>query len=98
MLHYYLVNRGPIFIKFGQILSTQYSLFHINTIEELIPLQDRVLCNNTNVDLSQIDYVLESVESEPISAGSIAMVFKGILKNGDKVAIKIKHENLTINL
>jgi len=86
-----LESLGPTFIKLGQILSLRVDLFPEKYLEELSKLQDR----GPKVDFEYLKkylgekiYAFEFIEPTPIGTGSIAQVHKGILKTGEKVAIK----------
>ncbi len=86
-----LENLGPTFIKLGQILSLRVDLLSEKYVEELSKLQDR----GPKVDFKYLEKYLQSkiyafkfIDPEPIGIGSIAQVHKGILKTGEKVAIK----------
>ncbi|HTY52261.1 MAG TPA: AarF/ABC1/UbiB kinase family protein [Methanomicrobiales archaeon] len=92
---------GPTFIKFGQIASTRTELLPPELIEELHKLQDRV----APVPFSQVkptieDYcgcigdVFSSVEEEPIGSASVALVYRGVLADGTKVALKVQRPNI----
>jgi ubiquinone biosynthesis protein len=92
---------GPTFIKFGQIASTRTELLPPELIEELHKLQDRV----APVPFSQVrpiieDYcgcleeVFSTVEEEPIGSASIALVYRGQLRDGTQVALKVQRPNI----
>ena len=92
-----LEDLGPIFVKFGQILSTRPDLFPPDIIEELTKLQDdvspfdndqfRAIVENA---LGQnVDVLFQSYEHEPLASASIAQVHGIILKNGQHAVIKV---------
>lgn len=92
---------GPTFIKFGQIASTRTELLPPELIEELHRLQDRV----APLPFSQVrpiieDYcgcleeVFSTVEEEPIGSASIALVYRGELRDGTKIALKVQRPNI----
>lgn len=94
-LYDYFVLKGPTFIKIGQILSTQENVFHQDTINELRPLQDTVpTVAEPLPDMSTLGVYLKSYNPVPISSGSIAVVYKGILFNDKQVAIKVKRDDV----
>ncbi|HXW99523.1 MAG TPA: AarF/ABC1/UbiB kinase family protein [Methanomicrobiales archaeon] len=92
---------GPTFIKFGQIASTRTELLPPELIEELHKLQDRV----APVPFSQVRSIIEdycgcmedvfsTVDEEPIGSASIALVYRGVLKDGTKVALKVQRPGI----
>ncbi len=107
-----LQELGTTFIKLGQMLSTRPDLVGDEIAAELTKLQDNV----NPVDLEIIKSTLENelndstedlflkFKEEPIGSASIGQVHQAILKNGDKVAIKIQkpgveeivHKDITI--
>ena len=105
-----LVDLGPAFIKAGQALSTRPDIIPQIVLDELAQLQDQLPGFNTDLamacieeDLGQkIEDIFTTLEKEPISAASLGQVHKGILKNGDKVAVKIQRpglrEQITLDL
>jgi len=92
---------GPTFIKFGQIASTRTELLPPELIEELHRLQDRV----APVPFSQVKPIFEEycgcteevfshIDEEPIGSASIALVYRGELRDGTKVALKVQRPNI----
>jgi len=92
-----LIKLGPGFVKFGQALSTRPDLIGIEISDHLKKLQDDVkpfsgLIAKDIVEKetkSLINDVFISFDQTPIASASIAQVHIGILKNGEKVAVKI---------
>ena len=92
-----LEELGPIFVKFGQALSTRRDLLPADIADELAKLQDRVPPFPATSPLPSIektfglplDEVFGSFESAPLAAASIAQVHVATLKNGDEVVVKI---------
>lgn len=92
---------GPIFVKFGQVLSTRRDLLPPDIADELALLQDRVPPFPSEVAVATIERafrrplsaVFESFEREPVASASIAQVhFATIrLRNGEmrEVAVKV---------
>jgi predicted unusual protein kinase regulating ubiquinone biosynthesis (AarF/ABC1/UbiB family) len=77
-----LLDLGPAFIKFGQMLSTRPDVLPPAYVEELSALQDRVPAAPWNrarrvleAELGDVDAVFESFEREPISGASIGQVY-----------------------
>lgn len=88
---------GPIFIKFGQLLSTRPDLVAPDIILELNHLQDNVTPFDSThfrelveaaLDAKVGDIFLE-YEQEPLASASVAQVHGAVLKNGQRVVIKI---------
>ena len=92
-----LIKLGPGYVKLGQALSTRPDLTGIEINYHLKKLQDDVkpfsgLIAKDIVEKetkSLINDVFISFDQIPIASASVAQVHKGILKNGDKVAVKI---------
>lgn len=93
---------GPAFIKFGQLLSSREDLFDAAFIEEMKILRDQVKPVpfsevRSEVELSlgrPIEEVFNSIDVEPIGTASIGVVFKGELKDGQKVVVKVRRPNI----
>ena len=96
-----LEELGPTFAKLGQILSTRPDLVPAAFIEELATLQDRVapLSEREVVQLMEQELrvpwedVFESIESEPMAAGTIAQVHRAVLTTGERVVVKVQRPN-----
>jgi ubiquinone biosynthesis protein len=92
-----LEELGPIFVKFGQILSTRRDLLVDDIAIELAMLQDRVTPFDGNLARQIIEinygYPLEQVFSEfdtiPLASASIAQVHAAKLHNGRAVVVKV---------
>lgn len=92
-----LENLGPIFVKFGQMLSTRRDLIPVDIADELAKLQDQVppFPSAQAVVLLEAAYnkklneVFFSFEETPIASASVAQVHFAVLPNGREVAIKI---------
>jgi ubiquinone biosynthesis protein len=88
---------GPIFVKFGQVLSTRRDLMPLDVADELAKLQDRVppfpaAQARALVEKAfgkRIDAVFASFETEPVASASIAQVHFAVLKDGREVAVKV---------
>jgi ubiquinone biosynthesis protein len=89
---------GPTFAKLGQILSTRPDLLPEPFMEELASLQERVtpLTEAEVVSVMEQELgvpwedVFESIDPEPLAAGTIAQVHKATLESGDRVVVKVQ--------
>ncbi|MBS4534235.1 ubiquinone biosynthesis protein UbiB [Clostridium sp. D2Q-14] len=97
-----LEELGPTFIKLGQLMSTRYDLLPEDIVEELSKLQDDVGAfpweSAEEIFNTETGYKIEEVFSEfdrtPIAAASIGQAYKGILKSGERVVVKIRRPNI----
>ncbi len=92
-----LERLGPIFVKFGQVLSTRRDLLPLDIADELAKLQDRVppfpaAQAKALVEKAYgrpIEQVFASFEPEPVASASIAQVHFAITLVGREVAVKV---------
>src|SRR6204780_767089 len=92
-----LEELGPIFVKFGQALSTRRDLLPVDIADELAKLQDRVPPFPGDIAAAMIEKTLGQPLAEifgsfaalPLAAASIAQVYAATLKNGDEVVVKV---------
>ena len=92
-----LEELGPIFVKFGQVLSTRRDLVPPDIADELALLQDRVPPFSSDLAVAQItrslgahpDQLFAHFEREPVASASIAQVHFARLKDGKEVAVKV---------
>ncbi|MDE2406984.1 MAG: ubiquinone biosynthesis regulatory protein kinase UbiB [Xanthomonadaceae bacterium] len=88
---------GPIFVKFGQILSTRRDLIPPDIAEELTLLQDRVapfdgVQARTLVEVAlgrSISEAYASFDTTPLASASIAQVHAATLHDGREVVVKV---------
>jgi ubiquinone biosynthesis protein len=96
-----LEHLGPIFVKFGQVLSTRRDLLPPDIADELARLQDRVPPFPSAVAVAtierafgrRIDEVFSHFETVPVASASIAQVHFATLRSGRdagrEVAVKV---------
>lgn len=92
-----LEELGPIFVKFGQAVSTRRDLLPREVADELAKLQDRVppfpaaeavaILNATYG--RPVDQVFARFDFEPLAAASIAQVHSAALDDGTEVIVKL---------
>jgi ubiquinone biosynthesis protein len=88
---------GPIFVKFGQVLSTRRDLLPPDIAEELARLQDRVPPFPAAEVLSVLQRVygrpaaevFAEFSAEPVASASVAQVHLARLPDGTEVAVKV---------
>jgi ubiquinone biosynthesis protein len=88
---------GPIFVKFGQMLSTRRDLIPRDIADELARLQDRVPPFPSEQALAviekaygrKVDDVFARFEREAVASASVAQVHFATLPDGRDVAVKI---------
>ena len=92
-----LEELGPIFVKFGQAVSTRRDLLPADIADELAKLQDRVPPFDGRLARARIESSLgQSVtelfagfEETPLAAASIAQVHAARLPDGREVVVKV---------
>ena len=88
---------GPIYIKFGQLLSTRRDFLDSELADELQSLQDNVppfseptieqiFADATGLDA---DEVFKHLEQVPFASASVAQVHKAELQSGEEVVVKV---------
>lgn len=88
---------GPIYIKFGQLLSTRRDFLDSELADELQSLQDNVPpfaspSIQTLIEESlgvHSDTIFSSLEDRPFASASVAQVHKATLRTGEEVVIKV---------
>jgi ubiquinone biosynthesis protein len=97
-----LERLGPIFVKFGQVLSTRRDLLPPDIADELARLQDRVPPFDSGVAVAIIEksfgrplaQIFASFEQQPVASASIAQVHFAVLPDGREVAVKVLRPNM----
>ncbi|WP_292996133.1 ubiquinone biosynthesis regulatory protein kinase UbiB [Nitrosomonas sp.] len=93
---------GPIFVKFGQMLSTRRDLLPQDIADELAKLQDQVPPFSSEIVISSLEKVYGKKISEiflkfdeiPEASASVAQVHFAVLHDGTEAAVKILRPNL----
>ena len=97
-----LQDLGPIFIKFGQLLSTRRDLMPTDIADELMLLQDRVPPFDPKKAVALIEEQLGATvgeifsrfDVEPLASASVAQVHGARLKTGEEVVVKVVRPGL----
>ncbi len=93
---------GPIFVKFGQILSTRRDLLSDELANQLKQLQDKVAPFDAKLSKQLIENSLSCSLDEafsrfddiPMASASIAQVHSAALHNGKEVVVKVTRPNI----
>jgi ubiquinone biosynthesis protein len=95
-----LEDLGPIFVKFGQLLSTRRDLMPLDIADELARLQDRVPPFPSDLAVAELEKaygrpvaeVFAEFDRTPVASASVAQVHFAVLHEKDggrEVAVKI---------
>jgi len=92
-----LEDLGPIYVKFGQALSTRKDLLPEDIADELVKLQDKVppFPNETARQIieqqlgQKISQAFAEFDASPLASASVAQVHTATLKSGEKVIVKV---------
>ncbi|NOR70763.1 MAG: ubiquinone biosynthesis regulatory protein kinase UbiB [Methylomarinum sp.] len=92
-----LEDLGPIYIKFGQALSTRKDILPDDIADELVKLQDKVPPFPNEQALQVIEEQLgmpvteafAEFDREPLASASVAQVHTATLHSGEKVVVKV---------
>ena len=97
-----LEDLGPTFVKLGQIMSMRPDFLPQDYCDELMKLQASV----TPLPFATVREILEkeyrchwdqiflSIDEEALGSASIAQVHRAVLKNGDRVVIKVQRPGI----
>lgn len=97
-----LEDLGPIFVKFGQILSTRRDLLPDDIAVELAKLQDQVtpFDNQTAYNIIEkslghpLDEIFSDFSKTPFASASVAQVHAATLHSGEEVIVKVLRPNI----
>lgn len=97
-----LTGLGPAYIKIGQALSTRPDLVPPQYLEELTQLQDQLPPFSNELAYQFIteelgdrpENIYAELTADPIAAASLGQVYKGKLKSGETVAVKVQRPGL----
>ncbi|MBU0807425.1 MULTISPECIES: ubiquinone biosynthesis regulatory protein kinase UbiB [Pseudomonas] len=92
-----LEELGPIFIKFGQVLSTRRDLLPLDIADELAKLQDQVppfdpAQSQALIEAqlgAKVSEVFARFDAQPLASASVAQVHGAQLKSGEEVVVKV---------
>ncbi|EAW38554.1 ABC-1 [Lyngbya sp. PCC 8106] len=98
-----LTQLGPAFIKVGQALSTRPDLVSPTFLEELTKLQDQLPPFSNEIAYGFIEeelggkpeQIYAELSRDPLAAASLGQVYKGKLKTGETVAVKVQRPGLS---
>jgi ubiquinone biosynthesis protein len=98
-----LEELGPTYIKLGQMLSTRPDVIPPEYIAELEKLQDHVAAFPDDVarEIVQAELghslkeVFSSFGKQPVAAASLSQVYRGVLKGGQAVAVKVQRPGIS---
>jgi predicted unusual protein kinase regulating ubiquinone biosynthesis (AarF/ABC1/UbiB family) len=98
-----LTRLGPAYIKVGQALSTRPDLVPPSYLEELTRLQDQLPPFPNEIAFQFIeeelgarpDELYAELSENPLAAASLGQVYKGKLKSGETVAVKVQRPDLS---
>lgn len=93
---------GPIYVKFGQLISTRFDMIPEDVLKELEKLQDRVPPFDGALAIQLVESafgkkitdIYASFDATPIASASIAQVHAATLKSGEDVVVKILRPNI----
>ncbi|MGL5921431.1 ABC1 kinase family protein [Chroococcidiopsis sp.] len=97
-----LVDLGPVYVKFGQLMSTRPDLLPASYIDELSTLQDDVPpvpWADIEVAIRQqlkkpLEETFSKINFQAVAAGSIGQIHRATLTDGREVAIKVQRPGI----
>tara|TARA_R110001599_G_scaffold353459_1_gene592442 strand:+ start:145016 stop:146659 length:1644 start_codon:yes stop_codon:yes gene_type:complete len=92
-----LEELGPVFIKFGQMLSTRRDLLPTDIADELAKLQDKVppFPQQQSIDIIEkslgkpVSELFASFDAQPMASASVAQVHAATLHSGEQAVVKV---------
>ena len=105
-LRHALEELGPIYVKFGQLLSTRRDMLPEDIIQELTTLQDNVPPFDSNISKAIIEKslncslsdIFSRFDDKPLASASIAQVHSAILKDGREMIVKVVRPGIEKNI
>lgn len=96
-LRNFLQAQGPIFVKFGQLMSTRPDLLPEDIAAELQKLQDQVPPFDPELFkeivesglAAPVEELFAEFEGQPMASASLAQVHGAVLEGGERVVIKV---------
>lgn len=92
-----LESLGPLFVKFGQLVSTRRDLIPNDMADELAKLQDRVppFASEQAIAIIEqalgqsVDQLFMHFDAKPLASASVAQVHAATLRSGEQVVVKV---------
>ncbi|MDJ0571230.1 MAG: AarF/ABC1/UbiB kinase family protein [Pleurocapsa sp. MO_192.B19] len=99
-----LIELGPVYVKLGQLLSTRPDILPGRYVDTLTDLQAKVppvpweqVETLIIQELSQpLETIFSDIDRNAVAAGSIGQVYRAILINGQKVALKVQRPGIEV--
>ncbi len=97
-----LIELGPTFVKFGQILSSRPDMIPEEYCQEFKKLRSKVtpmdfdtLCSIIEESTGKkIDDMFEKLDDHPLGSASMAQVHRAVLKTGENVVVKVQRRGI----
>ncbi len=97
-----LVDLGPVYVKFGQLLSTRPDVIPPDYVEALTALQANVpFVSWISIETvlreqlkTSVEQVFSQFNRKPVAAGSIAQTHRATLISGEEVAVKVQRPGI----